>query len=117
MSPPIPAPGLQWGLSDFRPFGTISVTNTPLVWNGNINGNWDTNTANWKSGNIYSDNQGAMLDDSASGTTTISLTNVIAPIGFILVTNIVPNVSTNIITNNPVMSPGLVVSNTAKDYT
>jgi autotransporter-associated beta strand protein len=117
MSPVVPGPGLQWGLLDFRTYGTVSVTNSPLVWDGGINGNWDTNTANWKSGNIYSDGQGAMLDDSASGTTTITLTNIIAPIGFILVTNIVPNVSTNVITNNPVMSPGLVVSNSAKDYT
>jgi autotransporter-associated beta strand protein len=116
MWPPLPVAGLQWGLADFRTYGRISVTNTPLVWNGNVNGNWDTNTANWQSGNIYSDNQGAMLDDSALGTTTITLTNVIAPIGFILTTNIVPNVSTNIFTNNPIMSPGLVISNTAKNY-
>ncbi|HXU79056.1 MAG TPA: hypothetical protein VN794_20935, partial [Methylomirabilota bacterium] len=49
MWPPLPAPGLQWGLADFRAYGTVSVTKTPLVWNGSIDGRWDTNTANWKS--------------------------------------------------------------------
>jgi autotransporter-associated beta strand protein len=117
MSPAVPAPGLQWGLGDFRAFGTISVTNPAFVWNGNINGNWDTNTANWKGGLVYSDGGGVLLDDSAAGTTTITLTNIVAPIGFILVTNIIPNVSTNIVTNTPTMSPGLVVSNSAKSYT
>lgn len=117
MSPPVPAPGLQWGLGDFRAYGTISVTNPAFVWDGSINANWDTNTANWKAGNVYSDGGGVLLDDSASGTTTITLTNIVAPIGFILVTNIIPNVSTNIVTNTPTMSPGLVVSNSAKSYT
>src|ERR1051326_5282420 len=117
ISPPVPAPGLQWGLADFRAFGTISVTNPAFVWNGNINGNWDTNTANWKGGNIYGDGGGVLLDDSAAGITTITLTNIVAPIGFILVTNIIPNVSTNIVTNTPTMTPGLVVSNSAKSYT
>jgi autotransporter-associated beta strand protein len=116
MSPPVPAPGLQWGLGDFRAFGTISVTSPAFVWGGNINGNWDTNTANWRGNLVYSDGGGVLLDDSASGTTTITLTNIVAPIGFILVTNIIPNVSTNVVTNTPTMSPGLVVSNSAKNY-
>jgi len=117
MSPPVPGPGLQWGLGDFRAYGTVSITNPAFVWDGNINGNWDTNTANWKGGLVYSDGGGVLLDDSASGTTTITLTNIVAPIGFILVTNIIPNVSTNVVTNTPTMSPGLVVSNSAKNYT
>lgn len=118
MSPSIPGPGLQWGLADFRTYGTISVTNTPLIWNGTGSGTWDTNGSlnNWKSGLVYSDSQGAMFDDSAVGTTTVSLTNVVAPIGFILTTNISGGV-TNIFTNSPVLSPGLVFSNTARDYT
>jgi autotransporter-associated beta strand protein len=119
MWPPVPAPGLQWGLGDFRAFGTISVTNPTYVWNGNINGNWDTNTANWKGGNIYSDGLGVMLDDSAIGTTTITLTNVVAPIGFATVTTFTTNgstITTNIFTNTPTMSPGMVVSNSAKSY-
>jgi len=116
MWPPLPGPGLQWGLFDFRAYGTISVTNTPLVWNGNLNGNWDTNTANWKAGLVYADNQGAMFDDSASGTTVITLTNVVAPAGFDVTTNISGGV-TNLFTNGPAMTPGIVVSNAAKDYT
>jgi autotransporter-associated beta strand protein len=116
MSPPVPAPGLQWGLGDFRAFGTISITNPAFVWDGAISGNWDTNTANWKGGKVYSDGGGVLLDDSAAGTTAITLTNAVAPIGFIIVTNVISNV-TNIVTNTPTMSPGLVVSNSVKSYT
>jgi autotransporter-associated beta strand protein len=116
MWPPIPGPGLQWGLFDFRAYGTISVLNTPLVWDGTVNGSWDTNTANWKGGLVYADNQGAMFDDSASGTTIITLTNVVAPAGFDVTTNIVGGV-TNLFTNGPAMIPGIVVSNASKNYT
>jgi autotransporter-associated beta strand protein len=116
MSPPLPGPGLQWNLYDFRAYGTIGVTNTPLIWNGDVNGSWDTNTANWKLGLVYADNQGAMFDDSASGTTVITLTNVVAPAGFDVTTNISGGV-TNLFTNGPAMTPGIVVSNATRDYT
>jgi len=119
MWPPIPAPGLQWGLGDFRRFGTLTVTNTALVWNGNSSGLWDTNTANttWQGGLAYSDNAGAMFNDSAAGTTSITITQGVAPAGYATQTNIVPNVSTNITAFGPAMSPGIVISNTAKNYT
>src|SRR5262249_46158216 len=114
ISPAIPTPGAQWGLVSFRNFGLISVTNTPLIWDGG-NGIWDTTSANWKGSKVYADNQGAQFDDSASGTTTVTLTNIAAPTGFANQTNIVGGV-TNIYQFGPVMSPGIVVSNTAKDY-
>jgi autotransporter-associated beta strand protein len=62
-----------------------------------------------------------MLDDSASGSTVINLNSTVSPAGIavVTVTNIIPNVSTNIVvtTNNPGMIPGIVVSNALKNYT
>jgi hypothetical protein len=31
---PLPLLDWLWGLADFRAYGTVSVTKTPLVWNG-----------------------------------------------------------------------------------
>lgn len=118
MWPPVPADGLQWGMSEFVPYGRVSVTKSPLVWDGSGSATWETNTApnNWKSGLNYADNQGAMFDDSASGSTTINLTTVVAPIGMPFTTNIITGVSTNRTTNQPAMAPGIVVSNATKNY-
>jgi autotransporter-associated beta strand protein len=118
MWPPVPAPGLQWNLMQFRAYGTIGVTNSPLVWNGTGGGTWDTNTANtpWQGPIAYTDNQGAVFDDSASGSTTVTLAGALAPGGYVLTTNIVGSV-TNIYATGPAVSPGIVVSNAAKNYT
>lgn len=63
-----------------------------LTWNGNVNGDWNTSTANWQSGKTYAQNDFVTFDDSASGVTTVNLTGA--------------------------MTPGnLVVSNSAKSYT
>jgi autotransporter-associated beta strand protein len=123
MSPTIPGPGLQWNLSAIQVWGTIMVTNSPLVWDGSGDGTWNTNGSlnNWKNGKVYGDNQGAIFDDSASGSTTITLTSPVAPAGFntVIVTNIIVGVSTNIVTttNTPSFMPGIIVSNALKDYT
>jgi len=122
MQPTVPGPGLQWNLTGVQPFGTVSVTNSSMIWDGSGNGSWDTNgtAGNWKS-TVYSDNQGAIFDDTASGSTTITLNSPVAPAGFniVTVTNINPGVSTNVVitTNTPSFSPGIVVSNALKDYT
>jgi autotransporter-associated beta strand protein len=118
MWPPLPAPGLQWGLSEFVAYGRISVTNSPLIWDGNGGATWDTNNTanNWKAALVYSDNQGAVFDDSANGSTTINLNSFVAPNGMPFTTNIVTGVSTNRTTNTPAMSPGIIVNNTIKDY-
>jgi autotransporter-associated beta strand protein len=118
MWPPAPAPGLQWNLMNFRAYGTIGITNSPLVWDGASSGTWDTNTANtpWKGPKSYGDNQGAVFDDSASGSTTVNLSGALAPGGYVLTTNIVGGV-TNISASGPAVSPGIVVSNAAKNYT
>src|SRR6185436_4484630 len=120
IQPFLPAPGLQWGTSALRSYGVLTITNTPLVWNGNPGSAWDTNAANlnWQGGLSYFDNAGALFDDSAAGSTTVILTtsNSVAPGGYAIQTNIIPNVSTNFFTNGPAMLPGIVVSNATKDY-
>jgi len=120
--PYVPGPGLQWGLANFSLFGSISVTSSPLVWDGASANNWSTNTtdANWKSGLFYTDNQGAVFNDTATGNGVVNLTTYVAPEGYALtiVTNIVPGVSTNIVTttNEANFYPGIVVNNTNKNY-
>lgn len=75
--------------------GTLDlvITNGPvsliqsLVWNGNVNGNWDLTTANWQGSKIYQQNDNVLFDDTASGTTNINLTTTLAP-GGLTVSNI-----------------------------
>jgi len=120
--PYTPGHGLVWGVSNFNYYGSVSVTNCPMVWDGASSSNWSTNTTDtsWKTGQFFSDNQGAVFDDSASGTTTVNLTGSVAPESYpsTTITNIVPNVSTNIviITNQPAIYPGIVVSNALLNY-
>jgi autotransporter-associated beta strand protein len=51
----------------------------PVVWNGTVNGNWDTTTANWKSALLFNQNDFTTFDDTALGTTTVNLTTAITP--------------------------------------
>ena len=114
---------MQWKLSGLMNFGIIGVTNSTMVWNGGGNGSWDTNgsAGNWQSGKAYGDNQGAVFDDSASGSTTVNLTTPVAPSGFnlLIVTNTDNLTYTNVVStsNAPSFMPGIVVSNATKDYT
>jgi len=122
ISPTLPGPGLQWGMAAFRPYGLLSVTNTALVWDGNGTQTWDTNSTanNWKSGQAFSDNQGAIFDDTASGSTTVTLTTPVAPAGIAVVisSNVVAGVTNFMVTTNfPAMSPGMIVSNAIRNYT
>jgi autotransporter-associated beta strand protein len=123
MSPPVPGPGLQWNISGVQMFGTVGVTNSTMVWDGSGNDSWDTNNSsgNWKNSQTFGNNQGAIFDDSASGSTSVNLTTTVAPAGFnvVTVTNIVTGVSTNIVstTNAPAFMPGIVVSNAVNNYT
>jgi autotransporter-associated beta strand protein len=118
ISPAIPGPGLQWDLSKFRVYGSLGITNSPLIWDGTASATWDTNSANqaWQGGKSYSDRQGAIFDDTATGSTSITLANDVAPAGYGRETNIVGGV-TNFITEGPAFSPGMVFSNSVKDYT
>jgi autotransporter-associated beta strand protein len=118
MQPTIPGPGLQWNLTGVKEFGTVGVTNSTMVWAGGGGGSWDTNgTVGAWQGKVYSDNQGAIFDDTASGTTTVTINTLVAPAGINITTNIVVGVSTNMTTNTPAFMPGMIVSNAIKDYT
>ena len=84
---PVNAPAYQGYLSNNVAIGSIDfvLTNGPapavqtLVWNGNINGNWDTTTANWTNSSVYNQNDYVTFSDIASGTTTVNLTTALTP--------------------------------------
>jgi autotransporter-associated beta strand protein len=123
MQPTVPAPGLQWNLTAIEPYGLVGITNSTMVWDGQGNLSWDTNSSagNWKNSQLYGDNQGAIFDDSATGSTTINLATSVAPAGFNIVniTNTDHSTFTNIVqmSNAPAYMPGIVVSNALKNYT
>ena len=78
----------------------VLISADVLAWNGLPNGNWDLGTtANWLNGAVpttYTETGGAgkrvRFDDTAAGTTSVSLTTTLSPLG-------------------------AVVNNTNKDYT
>ncbi len=123
MEPYIPGPGLEWNLTGIQPFGTVGITNCSMIWSGGSTSSWDTNgtAGNWQSSALYSDNRGAVFDDTASGTTSIAINTAVAPAGInvVTMTNIIVGTSTNIVitTNTPAFMPGIVVSNSIHDYT
>ncbi len=120
--PYVPGPGMQWGVLGFNSFGYITVTNSPLVWTGSGTGSWDTNSSmnNWKNSNVYTDNEGAIFDDSAPGSGAVNLVSAVAPEGYpsVTITNTDHSTFTNIftLTNPPAIYPGIVVSNASKNY-
>lgn len=62
----------------------LNVTGAlPLVWKGNVNGNWDKSTANWTlngSASAYNDGQSVNFDDTGV-TGNVNLTANVAPGG------------------------------------
>lgn len=52
---------------------TVVAAPTAKIWNGNINGTWDTSTANWQGGNTFSNNDLPTFDDAAAGTTAVTV--------------------------------------------
>ncbi|HZI32916.1 MAG TPA: hypothetical protein VFF11_11285 [Candidatus Binatia bacterium] len=68
----------------------VITTNPPqnLVWNGNVNGNWDHSTANWQGGKTFVDGDQVAFDDTASGSTSVNVPNTVTlGSGGVLVTN------------------------------
>src|SRR5581483_11999665 len=66
-----------------------------LTWDGAVNGNWDTNTTNWKTNpatatTFFNQNDFVTFDDTKSGTSTVSLMLPLKP-GSIIVSNSVAN--------------------------
>lgn len=74
----------------------IITTNPPasLTWNGNVNGNWDTSTANWQGGLVFANGDQATFDDSASGSAAVTVVGTVLPgTGGVLVNNTNKNYS------------------------
>lgn len=77
---------------------TLEIVATPsagparaLTWDGTINDNWDTNTANWKTNpatasTFYNQGDSVAFDDSKSGTSTVNLALPLSP-GSVTVSN------------------------------
>ena len=68
--------------------GPLTVAPRALSWNGNVNGDWNTLTANWllaASATTYSQSDLVRFDDSAS-TTSVNLTTNLTP-GSLVVSN------------------------------
>jgi hypothetical protein len=63
-------------------------TNPPpeVVWEGSVNGLWDQNTANWRGNARFLNGAPVVFDDTALGTTTVTVVGTVAP-GPVLVTN------------------------------
>jgi fibronectin-binding autotransporter adhesin len=60
----------------------LNVTALAHVWVGNVDGNWDITTANWKFNGIagtFTNGAPAFFDDSATGPTDITLTQPVSP--------------------------------------
>ncbi len=122
--PYVPGPGLQWGTTNFNLFGTLSIVQeTLMVWKGSgTSATWDTNNSanNWQNSQMYADNMGAVFDDSAVGSTVVTLITNVAPESFpsSTYTNTDNLTFTNIITytNEPAVYPGIIVSNANKNY-
>ncbi len=117
IEPYVPGPGLVWNVTNYNTFGTIIVTNIPQIWDGTAGGNWSTNVladTSWKTGNLYQDQGGAYFDDSASGTTVVTLTTTNAP-GGIRGTNAAAQGGL-LDSNQPTFLPGIIISNATKSY-
>jgi autotransporter-associated beta strand protein len=85
-------PGALYGasLSNNLPSHTVDLVITNVIlpdpfltWDGTFDGDWDTETANWKNnvanGLTYADGNAVVFNDSAAGTTNINLTDTFAP--------------------------------------
>src|SRR5262249_27016764 len=62
---------------------SLLVPDSFLTWNGDVSGDWDTETANWKNnisaGLTYADGQDVVFNDSASGAIVVNLTDTFTP--------------------------------------
>jgi hypothetical protein len=59
----------------------VITTTAPknLVWNGNVNGNWDASTANWFGSQVFANGDTVAFDDSASGVTSVTIPVEVTP--------------------------------------
>lgn len=69
----------------------VITTNPPanLVWNGTPTGDWDATSANWQGAKIFTDGDTVSFDDTATGTTSVSVVGTVTPgPGGVLVSNV-----------------------------
>lgn len=62
--------------------GPDVVDATTLAWNGNVNGDWNSTTANWLADAVsatFVDGKNVQFDDNAAGTTSVNLAGAVAP--------------------------------------
>ncbi|MEW6157689.1 MAG: hypothetical protein AB1813_09665 [Verrucomicrobiota bacterium] len=71
-----------------------------LIWDGTIDGHWDTITANWRNGSSarFSEGDFVTFDDSATGPTTVTVIGAVLP-------------------GQSATKPGTTVNNSTKNYT
>ncbi|WP_237712349.1 autotransporter-associated beta strand repeat-containing protein [Pedosphaera parvula] len=74
------SPGLTANFSVSGNTLYLNVAAVSDIWAGAVNGNWDTSTANW-TGNatIFANSQSVLFDDSAVGTTSVTVTAPVQP--------------------------------------
>jgi fibronectin-binding autotransporter adhesin len=74
------SPGLTANFSVTGNTLYLNVTAVSDIWAGAINGNWDASTANW-TGNamIFANSQSVLFDDTAVGTTSVTVTAPVQP--------------------------------------
>lgn len=59
-----------------------------VIWNGTPGSIWDTTSANWQAGQLFVDGDSATFNDSAVGSTAVSISGVVTPgSGGILISN------------------------------
>lgn len=81
--------GVEATLTNVNKVISLNVTKLNLLkWKGNVNSNWDINTtSNWTLGTPaakYLENDNVRFDDSASGSTTISLNATVTPASIVV---------------------------------
>ncbi|HEY4416331.1 MAG TPA: autotransporter-associated beta strand repeat-containing protein, partial [Verrucomicrobiae bacterium] len=105
----------------------LVTTTSTLTWNGTISGAWDIDgTANWQGNAIYSETGGAgpvvNFDDTASGTTVITLNTTVSPEGIVINNSSLPYGITG---SGQISGSGVLIKNgtgtfilgTANDFT
>jgi hypothetical protein len=81
-----------------RTIDVVITINPPsnLVWDGTVGSNWDTTTANWQGGATFVNGDSVTFDDSASGTTSVQIDDMVIPAGDgVIVNNWSKNYSLN----------------------
>jgi len=67
---------------------TQVVDAATVTWRGTVDGAWNTTTANWAGGStVYTAGDTVTFDDTATGTTGITIANAVTPSGTVTINN------------------------------